>query len=453
MTPDTKLRFDQALLPDGWSRNVTVTVRDGLIANIAVGSQAETSTERHAIGIPGMNNVHSHVFQRAMAGMAERRASADNFWGWRDQAYRIAARTDPDSLRAVAALAQIEMLECGFTRVGEFHYLHHDRDGRPYSDLANMSRALFDAAAESGIALTHLPVFYAHSDFGGAPPEFGQRRFVCDLDTYADLLDACVSGAADLPDALVGIAPHSLRAVTPGELHRLIDLAGDRPIHIHIAEQLREVERCRETTGTSPVRWLFENFPVTSNWCLVHATHIDPEEVAAIARSKAVVGLCPITEANLGDGIFPAKDFIFAGGRYAIGTDSNVLIDMPEEMRLLEYAQRLATRTRSALATKDHTSVGRSIFESALYGGAQALGTLSGLTVGAAADIVSLDGNSLYVLGRNDDFLLDSLLFSAGSKIIDCVWRNGIRVVSNGVHAKRQIIEEGFRKILPRLME
>jgi len=445
------LHFATALLPDGWARDVRITVQGGLIAAVDAGV-APGADARHAIALPGLPNLHSHAFQRGMAGLAEvRGTSDDSFWTWREIMYRFVDRLTPDDLAAIAALAYAEMLESGFTRVGEFHYLHHDRDGRPFADPAAMSGAIMAAARETGIALTHLPVFYAHAGFGGSTPGDGQRRFIHDLDGFATLLDAARAEAATLPDAVVGIAPHSLRAVTPDELAVLVPLAGGAPIHIHIAEQVREVEDCLAFSGARPVAWLLDHAPVGPDWCLVHATHMTEAETVALARSGAVAGLCPITEANLGDGLFPAEAFLAAGGRYGVGSDSNVRIDATEELRLLEYGQRLVRRGRNLLA-EPGGSTGGALYRAALAGGAQALGAQVGLRVGAPADIVSLDADHPSLATRSGDALLDGLLFAAGREAIDRVWRRGREVVTNGRHVARATIATRYRAALARLL-
>jgi formiminoglutamate deiminase len=445
------LHFATALLPDGWARDVRITVQGGLIAAVDA-AVAPGADARHAIALPGLPNLHSHAFQRGMAGLAEvRGTSDDSFWTWREIMYRFVDRLTPDDLAAIAALAYAEMLESGFTRVGEFHYLHHDRDGRPFADPAAMSGAIVAAARETGIALTHLPVFYAHAGFGGSAPGDGQRRFIHDLDGFATLLDAARAEAATLPDAVVGIAPHSLRAVTPDELAVLVPLAGGAPIHIHIAEQVREVEDCIAFIGARPVAWLLDHAPVGPDWCLVHATHMTEAETVALARSGAVAGLCPITEANLGDGLFPAEAFLAAGGRYGVGSDSNVRIDATEELRLLEYGQRLVRRGRNLLAEAGG-STGGALYRAALAGGAQALGAQVGLRVGAPADIVSLDADHPSLATRSGDALLDGLLFAAGREAIDRVWRRGREVVTNGRHVARATIATRYRAALARLL-
>ncbi|WBO23101.1 formimidoylglutamate deiminase [Sphingomonas abietis] len=451
MDSDTglQLHFATALLPGGWADEVRITVIDGLIATIETGARVAPGDERHAVAIPGLPNLHSHAFQRGMAGLAEvRGASDDSFWTWREIMYRFVDRLSPDDLTAIAAMAYVEMLESGFTRVGEFHYLHHDRDGGAFADPAAMSVAIMAAADASGIALTHLPVFYAHAGFGGTAPGAGQRRFLHDIDGFARLLDAARDAARALPDAVVGIAPHSLRAVAPGELAALEGLGRSGPVHIHIAEQLREVEDCLAWSGARPVAWLLDHAAVDDRWCLVHATHMTDDETTRLAASGAVAGLCPITEANLGDGLFPADTFLAAGGRYGVGSDSNVRIDATEELRLLEYGQRLARRGRNLLAEGPGGSTGGALYRAALAGGGQALGATAALRVGAPADIVGLDAGHPSLLARRGDALLDGLVFAAGRGAIDRVWRRGRSVVVGGRHVARDAVAGRYRAVL-----
>ncbi|MGZ8281638.1 MAG: formimidoylglutamate deiminase [Allosphingosinicella sp.] len=449
----TILHFRTAFLPTGWATDVRVTLRDGLIETVVAGEPSRNGDERHAIGLPGVANLHSHAFQRGMAGLTETRgASDDSFWTWRETMYRFVDRIGPDELQAVAALAYVEMLETGFTRVGEFHYLHHDVDGTPFGEAALMSQAIVAAADETRIGLTHLPVFYAHGGFGGEAPGHGQRRFLHDVDGFAGLLESARGAAARLPDAVVGIAPHSLRAATPDELRQLEELAGEGPIHIHIAEQVKEVEECLAWSGARPVEWLLANLPVDPRWCLVHATHMTAEETDALARSGAVAGLCPITEANLGDGLFPAVDFLAAGGRFGVGSDSNVLIDLAEELRLLEYGQRLVRRGRNVLAGGAGRSTGEDLFAATVTGGAQALGVESGLIAGRPADLISLDGDNPGLVGRSGGAILDSFLFAAGRSAIDCVWRRGRKLVEDGNHVDGDAIRARYRRTLELLL-
>lgn len=340
----------RALLPEGWASQVRITLAQGRIVAVQPEAAPGGADLRCEVLLPGLGNLHSHAFQRGMAGLTEVGGrSGDSFWSWRELMYRFVDQLDPDSLQAIAEQAYVEMLESGFTRVGEFHYLHHSPGGTPYAQAGEMSGRIAAAAANTGIGLTLLPVFYAHSDFGGAAPNVAQRRLIHDIDGFARLLDDCRHSLKTLPDAVLGLAPHSLRAVTPQQLAELMPLT-DGPIHIHIAEQQREVDACLAWSGQRPVEWLLANAPADTRWCLVHATHVTASEVQAMAQRGAVVGLCPITEANLGDGIFPMQAFAAAGGRFGVGSDSNVLIDAAEELRLLEYGQRLTLQARNVLA-------------------------------------------------------------------------------------------------------
>jgi formiminoglutamate deiminase len=341
------------------------------------------------------------------------------------------------------------MLEAGFTRVGEFHYLHHDGAGRAYADLGEMAVRVAAAAAETGIGLTLLPVFYAHGGFGDAAVGAAQARFLNDPDSYDDLLRASRRAVAGLDGAVVGIAPHSLRAVTPHELQAILPLADGGPIHIHVAEQTREVEDCLAWSGARPVEWLLVNAQIDRRWCLVHATHMTRAETLALAGSGAVAGLCPITEANLGDGLFPAATF---KGAFGVGSDSNVSISLAEELRLLEYGQRLKQRMRNVMAGGAQASTGRGLFDAALAGGAQALGVDGGLKVGAPADIVSLDADHPAVIARAGDDILDSFIFAGGSGLISGVWRAGRRLVTGGRHHRRTDVAVRYRRTLERLL-
>ncbi|MCA1398628.1 formimidoylglutamate deiminase [Bradyrhizobium sp. BRP56] len=450
----TRLHFAFALLPSGWANDVQVVAVDGAITSVTAGVAPGAGDERHQMAVPGLASLHSHAFQRGMAGLAELRGNTtDTFWTWRETMYRFALTMTPDDVTAVATLLYVEMLERGFTRVGEFHYLHHDWDGAPYANLAEMAVRIAEAASASGIGLTLLPSFYAHSTFGGAAPHAGQRRFICSVDQFAALMAASREAIRKLPGANIGIAPHSLRAVAPDELAAIIPLAGADPIHIHAAEQVREVEDCLAWSGQRPVQWLLERAPVDRRWCLIHATHMTEQEVNALAGSGAVAGLCPVTEASLGDGIFSAREFLAAGGRFGIGTDSNVLVGVADELRQLEYGQRLKHRERNVLSGRPGTSTGRALFDQTLAGGAQALAqTKAGLAPGARADIVSLDTAHPSLAGRSGDAVLDGWLFATGSDAIDCVWAAGDKVVAGGRHRLRDKAREQFNASVRRLV-
>ncbi len=441
----TTLHAGQALLPAGWARDVRLTLEGGRIAAIDPGVAARRGDARHACLLPGMPNLHSHAFQRAMAGRAERGGRRqDSFWSWRTEMYRCALAMTPDDVEAVAAQLYMEMLEAGFTRVGEFHYLHHGTDGQPYADIAEMATRVAAASAQAGIALTLLPVFYAHGNFAGAPPGAEQRRFVTDLDSFAALHARCATLAAALPGGVVGIAPHSLRAVTPDELAGLMPLAGHGPVHIHVAEQLKEVAECILWSKQRPVEWLLAHAPVDARWCLVHATHMTVHETLALRASRAVAGLCPITEANLGDGLFPAPRFLAAGGRFGVGSDSNVLIGLAEELRMLEYGQRLAKRARNVLAAAGR-STGRTLFEGALDGGGRALGEPAGLAVGRPADMVAL--RPRHDVPLDGDAVLDGWIF-ANAMTVEDVWVRGSRRVAGGTHVDRAAISARFARAM-----
>jgi formiminoglutamate deiminase len=390
--------------------------------------------------------------------------------------YQFVERLDPDGVEAIAALTYAEMLEGGFTHVGEFHYLHHDRGGTPFGNPGELAERIVAAAQQTGIGLTLLPSFYAHSGFGGAEPAPRQRRFINDVESFARIVEASRLAVSVLPGGQIGIAPHSLRAVTPAELAVIVPLARDGVIHIHIAEQTKEVEDCVAWCGQRPIEWLLGNHAVDERWCLVHSTHATEAEVRAMASSGAIVGLCPITEANLGDGIFPAASFLALKGRFGVGTDSNVLLDGAEELRTLEYSQRLARRARNVLASAAGSSTGRALFEQALSGGARALcsvrtsdsddGTTSrranvtalvgprigALEVGASLDLVSLKADHPALAERREDQILDSWIFTAGRAVVDCVWRAGAKVVINGRHHRRDELLSRYRRALKALL-
>lgn len=439
-----------ALLPDGWHGNVRIGITDGRIVSVDGGAAPESGDAIHHVVIPGMPNLHSHAFQRGMAGLAERRgSSADSFWTWRDLMYRFALVMTPDQFEAVASQLYLEMLEAGFSRVGEFHYLHHDRDGRPYADIAEMATRIAAAASRTGIGLTLLPVFYAHASFGGVAPTGDQRRFVTDLEGFVRLLESSRGAVKSLDSATVGVAPHSLRAVTPDELSAVVDMRSHGPIHIHIAEQHREVEDCLAWSGARPVEWLLGHADIDGRWCLIHATHMTVTEVERLAASGATVGLCPVTEANLGDGTFSGPAFVERGGRYGIGSDSNILIGVPDELRQLEYSQRLEQRARNVMATTTR-STGRSLFDAAIRGGQGALGvTGDGLSVGAPADLVTLEADLTDALDGDD--LLDAWIFAQGIRVED-VWVAGQKVVEGGRHRLRDEIAARFRAVMGELL-
>jgi len=446
--------LDHALLPSGWAQNVGLDIEGGAITAVQPYATAEGRERIAGITLPGLPNLHSHTFQRGMAGLAETRGpEGDSFWTWRQVMYRFLGSLTPDDVEAVAAFAMMEMLEGGFTSLAEFHYLHHDAQGRAYVDIAELSHRIAAAAQETGMGLTLLPVFYAQGGFSGAAPTEGQRRFINDVENYARLLEGTRKAVATLDDAAVGMAPHSLRAVTPESLHEVVALAGEGPIHIHIAEQVKEVEDCLAWSGQRPVAWLLDHAPVDRRWCLIHATHLDVREVNGIAASGAVAGLCPITEANLGDGLFEGVDYLAAGGGFGVGSDSNIEISAPGELKQFEYSQRLKHRARNVLAEREGQSTGRSLYNKALSGGAQALGRRVGaIAVGQRADLVVLDADHPDLAAVSGDRWIDAYVFVAGKAAIDAVFVAGKAVVKDGRHVSRDAIRTRYGRTMARLL-
>ena len=448
------LHAARALTPEGWKSDVRVTIEDGRIAAVETGAGAQEGDERHAIMAPAAANLHSHAFQRAMAGLAEIRGrEIDTFWTWRETMYRFALQMSPDDVEAVAAQLYVEMLEAGFAAVAEFHYLHHAPDGSPYAARGGNGRAHRRRGPRTGIGLTLLPVFYAHSTFGGAPPKPEQRRFVNDVASFARLVDDCRRMVMGERDEAIGVAPHSLRAVTPGELSDLISFAGDGPIHIHAAEQIKEVEDCVAWSGARPVRWLLDHAGVDERWCLVHATHMDERETRDLARSGAVAGLCPVTEANLGDGVFNARGL--PSRRRALRRRLRLQCQHRRraELRQLEYSQRLRERARNVCAPAGG-STARAMLEAIWSGGAQALRRPGGrLAPGASADILTFRADHPTLAGKADDEILDAWIFSVGNALVDCVWSGGRKVVADGRHVFKDQVAAQFVTTMRELSE
>lgn len=450
-----------ALLPDGWADHVAIRFDGDRIASVVVDASPEGLTRAPGPVVPGMPNVHSHAFQWAMAGLTEVVERADDdFWSWRDQMYRFAGALDPDGVEAIAAMLQASLLEGGYTSVAEFHYLHHQPDGRPYDDPAELSLRCMAAAETTGIGLTLLPVLYRWSGFGRRPPEPRQRRFVHDADALVDLVDRCRSEGASR-GVRVGMALHSLRAVDGHDLaHALADLDAidpTAPLHVHIAEQEAEVEACLAATGQRPMSWLADRVDLGPRWCLVHATHLSPAEVERVAATGAVAGLCPTTEANLGDGLFPAESWWALGGAYGIGSDSHVITDAAEELRWLESGQRLTLRRRQVLQGPAEcpgapVHVGAGLYRGALSGGAKALGQAVGsLAPGFRADLVALDGSAPRLIGRSRDSALDTWVLAGKRSLVRDVWAGGRLVVADGRHVARGTLVRRYRLALARL--
>jgi formimidoylglutamate deiminase len=405
-------------------------------------------TKQTTYSLPGLVNAHSHAFQRAMAGLAEMQTDpADSFWTWREQMYRHAGLIEPDDLQAIAAQLYVEMLKAGYTAVCEFHYLHHQRDGRPYADAGAMSRALIAAAAETGIDLCLLPVLYMQGGFDGRALSARQGRFGHDTEAFLRLVDDLRREESEAMQ--VGIALHSLRAVAPDAMRVVLDAerASARPIHIHIAEQLVEVEECLALRGARPVSWLLDHAAVDARWTLVHATHLSAPEVQAIADSGATVALCPSTEANLGDGLFPLAELIAAGGKFSIGSDSHISVSPVEELRWLEYGQRLDARRRCIAVDAGNRSVGSFLFQAARNGGARS----AGATIGANDSVLLLDAEHPIFAGRTPAHMLDTWLFSGNVPLVREVAVRGRVVVRDGQHVDEARIAQRYVAAVERL--
>jgi formimidoylglutamate deiminase len=458
MTGTDAIHAATALLPDGWAEGVRVALgAGGRITSVEAGATPTPGDIRADVLLPAPANLHSHAFQRAMAGLTEHRSGADedSFWTWRALMYRFLERLTPDDVEAIAAQVQVEMLEAGYAAVGEFHYLHHGPDGRAYDDPAEMSARIAAAAAQTGIGLCQLPVLYCRGGADGRAPRGGQRRFACEPEGFARLVERAARALAPLPgDTVLGVAPHSLRAVPPAALAEAAALRPGAPVHMHIAEQEAEVAEIRAVLGDRPVAWALANLSVDRRWCLIHATRMTPEETRGLAGTGAVAGLCPVTEANLGDGIFEGARFLAAGGAFGVGSDSNLRIGLAEELRQLEHSQRLRDRARAVLCDGDR-SVGRTLLEGAAAGGARATGRAAGaIAVGRLADLVALDGGALALAGLTGDRLLDAWIFAGD----DCgtvrdVWSAGRHAVRGGAHPARAAVEARFRATLARLRD
>jgi formimidoylglutamate deiminase len=447
---------ERALLPNGWANNVRLEVgADGLLTHIQADASAQGAEQLSGPLLPGMPNLHSHAFQRAMAGLAEVAGNPnDSFWTWRDLMYRLVGKISPDQLGVIARQLYIEMLKCGYTSVAEFHYVHHDHNGQAYADPAELSLQISQAASAAGIGLTLLPVLYSHSGFGGQAPNDGQRRFINSTQNYLDLQARLQPILAQQSAQRLGLCFHSLRAVTPQQISDVLAASDQQcPVHIHIAEQQKEVDDCLAWSGRRPLQWLYENTEVDQRWCLVHATHANPEEVSLMARSRAIAGLCLTTEANLGDGIFPAVDFLAQGGRMGIGSDSHVSLSVVEELRWLEYGQRLRDQRRNRLYGAEQPMVGRTLYDAALDGGAQALGQpIGALEVGKRADWLVLDGNDPYLATASGDAILNRWLFAGGDRQVRDVLVNGKWVVRDGHHAGEEESNRAFTQVLRDLL-
>ncbi len=460
-----KLYAENILLNDGWASKQTITIEQGLITAIDAGMIKGSEIANGAV-IPGMVNCHSHAFQRAFAGFSEQGSEGqDSFWTWRKIMYQFLAQLTDVDAKNIAKQLYIEMLKMGYTRVAEFHYLHHDLDGSTYNSstkaensasLATMAQAIFDAAKESGIGLTLLPVLYQHSGFGAKSPSDGQKRFINSTGQFNQLVSDCFTLSEQYSNTNVGIAPHSLRAVDKTSLISAVahvrSLDNQAPIHIHISEQQKEVDDCLAHFGKRPVQWLLDNVELDKYWCLIHATHIDEAERKGIIAKEAIAGICPTTEANLGDGIFPTTEFLAEKGIIAIGSDSHISVNPIEELRWLEYAQRLIKQQRAILATDEEPSVGQYLWQQAAVGGAQSTNSNTGcLAIGKQADLLVLDKDKTKLFANANQHILDSMIFASQQNPVSDVMVNGVWQIKAQQHIEQEQASDNFAKLLVRL--
>ena len=470
-----KLYAENILLKDGWAAKQTITIEQGVITAIETGMIAGAEIAKGAV-IPGMVNCHSHAFQRAFAGFSEQGSEGqDSFWTWRKIMYQFLAQLTDVDAKNIAKQLYIEMLKMGYTRVAEFHYLHHDIDGSTYdanategrtskvisskgssAKLATMAQAIFTAAKESGIGLTLLPVLYQHGGFGEQAPNDGQKRFINSTEQFNQLVSDCFALSEQYSNTNVGIAPHSLRAVDKASLISAVThvrgLDKQAPIHIHISEQQKEVDDCLQHYGKRPVQWLLDNIELDKFWCLIHATHIDEAERKGIIAKQAIAGICPTTEANLGDGIFPTTEFLAEQGTIAIGSDSHISVNPIEELRWLEYAQRLIKQQRAILASDEQASVGQNLWQQAAQGGAQSTNSNTGcLAIGKQADLLVLDSDKTKLYANANQHLLDSMIFASQQNPVADVMVNGVWQIRAQQHVEQEQASDNFAKLLVRL--
>ena len=450
-----KIWANSALLASGWADSVEIKIDStGNITTISP-DLPYSDGDRVEVLIPAIPNVHSHAHQRAMAGLGESAGDTqDSFWTWRKVMYHYLERIQPDNLFHIAAQLYLEMLKAGYSCVGEFQYLHHDLNGQAYDNRAEMSLQCLQAATRVGIGFTALPVLYRYGGFGSAAALDGQKRFLNDADGFIEIVKGLQSATTNDANCSVGIAPHSLRAINRDLLAEVIaSLKSLAAIHVHVAEQTKEVDECLGWSGKRPVEWLFENFDVDQKWCLIHATHINDQETAAMAGSGCVAGLCPTTEANLGDGFFNAREYFAQRGCWAIGSDSHISIDPVEELRWLEYGMRLQTRGRNVLVSDASANTGRNLLDGALAGGAQACGrNIGSIAEGYRADLVVLDHEHPRLYGRSKDDLIDSWIFSGNSNLVRDVYIGGNKIIDNGHHADEDTIARNYRNTLDQLI-
>ena len=450
-----KLFFPEMFSGSDWLNDVLMDIdKNGRILSLTTKSQSSDADQVfHGICLPGMPNLHSHAFQRAMAGLSEISGSrVSNFWTWQKVMYEFLAKLSPEDVEAIASQLYMEMLKGGFTSVAEFHYLHNDKNGNQYDIPSEMSDRIFAAANATGIALTHLPVLYAYGGFGALKPHEGQKRFLKTVSQFHRLLETLNDRYGSNKLRKIGMALHSLRAVSPSMIKDAITLMPKEPIHIHIAEQTKEVDQCIDWSGQRPIEWLLENTIVNERWCLIHATHMTNIEINALANTRATVGLCPTTEANLGDGLFSLEKFMLQQGKIGIGSDSNTSVDVAEELRLLEYGQRLSQKRRNIGAIREGVSTGDALFKVSLEGGSQALDQpIFILTPGYRADFIVLDKKHPVLFGRTGNTIIDSWVFTGVRELISDVFVAGKHLIRDHHHIHQEYIESRYRETIKSL--
>lgn len=443
-----------ARLPEAWASNVRFDIGDdGIIQAVSVGASAAGAEMLRGPVIPGMPNLHSHAFQRAMAGLAEQRSdTGDDFWSWREAMYRFLAFLTPEDVEAIATQLYIEMVKAGYTRVCEFHYLHNDPIGARYREPGAIASAHLRAARSAGIGITLAPTLYTSGGCGGKPLNDGQKRFAITPDLLADMVRSLDKEAAGQPNATVALGIHSLRAARIEEIENLLTALPKRTLHIHVSEQVGEVKECVAWCGRTPIAQLHHAVGLNEKWNLVHATHATAEEIAIIAQAKATITLCPSTEGNLGDGFFPADNYFKLHGIFGIGTDSQICVDPREELRLFEYGRRLQAQKRALSADPGVPHVGAWLWLNTAAGGGNPCATPVGkLQKGYRADFLVLNADSTSLFQRSGDMLLDSFVFVAsGADSIREVYVGGKRVVSDSRHAGEEQAQRQFRRTMER---
>ena len=453
----SKLYAENILIGSQWQKHKTLLLSEqGIIESIIDGKDPQATVLTGTV-IPGMVNCHSHAFQRAFAGLSEYRGNtADSFWSWRDIMYRFVAKISPEDAHHIASFVYVEMLKAGYTSVAEFHYLHHQFGGAHYDDPAEMSHQIINAAEAAGIALTHLPVLYSYAGFGEKQISKPQARFTHSTNDYLDLIGMLNQQYAAQNNFTLGIAPHSLRAVSQSQLNEIVpfirNLNPNAPIHIHIAEQLQEVEDCVEFYGKRPVDWLLDNFQMDENWCLIHATHLNDDEIKNLANSNGIVGICPTTEANLGDGIFPASQFLNENGNFAIGSDSHIAINVSDELKTLEYGQRLTQYQRAVLTGENCNSVGQYLYCKAAQDGAKAISqNVGSIEIGKRADLIVLNNQHPSLFNKSDSFILDAAIFASSQLPVKDVFVAGKQMIASGQHSLDETLLKNYQSVVERI--